>query len=235
MPLYAKFIKKLLSKKKSLEGGQTVVMTKECSAIIQRTLPMKKKDLGSFHIPCTIENITIEKSLCDLGANINLMPLSLMKKLQIHELKFTQIALQMVDKSIKQALGVVENVLMKVGKFFLPADFVILDMEEDCNTYIILGILFLATGKVLIDVERGELMLRVHDEHLVFNVFRNLQVLTQEKECIEIDDGDPKEATKESLPEFLSPCLKEKKEAEETPRAQGVKETKDDPQANLQL
>ncbi|XP_029152452.1 uncharacterized protein [Arachis hypogaea] len=117
----------------------------------------------------------IEKSLCDLGASINLMPLSLMKRLQIHELKSTWVALQMVDKSIKQALGVVENVLVKVGNFFIPADFVILDMEEDYNTPIILRRPFLAIGRALIDVERGELMLRVYDEHLRFNIFKNLQ------------------------------------------------------------
>ncbi|XP_016173299.1 uncharacterized protein LOC107615779 [Arachis ipaensis] len=108
----------------------------------QKDLPRKKKDPGIFHIPCTIGNMTIERAFCDLGASINIMPLSLMKKLRIHELKPTQIALQMVDKSIKQTLGVVENVLVKVGKIFLPSDFVILNMEEDYNTPINLGRLF---------------------------------------------------------------------------------------------
>ncbi|XP_016168491.1 uncharacterized protein LOC107611038 [Arachis ipaensis] len=152
-----------------------VVMMRECSAIIQREFPRKRKDPGSFHIPWTIGNLIIERAFCDIGASINLMPLSLMKKLQIHELKHTQMALQMADKSIKQALGVVENVLVNVGKFFLPVDFVILDMEEDHNTPIILGRPFLAMGIALIDVEKGELMLRVHEEHIVFHVFKSLQ------------------------------------------------------------
>ena len=164
----------VLTKKRSLKEGQIVEMTKECSAILQRELPEKKDDPGSFYIPCTIGNITIEKSFCDLGASINLMPLSLMRKLKISELKSTQIVLQMADKSTKQALGVVENVLVKVGKFFLPADFVISDIEEDPNTPIILGRPFLATGRALIDVEKGELLLRVHDEHLAFHVFKTL-------------------------------------------------------------
>ncbi|XP_057746791.1 uncharacterized protein LOC130966050 [Arachis stenosperma] len=93
----------------------------------------------------------------------------------------------MADKSIQQALGVVENVLVKVDKFFLPADFVILDIEEDDNTPIILGKPFLATARALIDVEKGELMLRVHEEHIMFHVFKNLQDSTQEEECDETE------------------------------------------------
>ncbi|XLU42396.1 hypothetical protein S245_037210, partial [Arachis hypogaea] len=160
MPLYAKFMKEVLTKKRPLKEGQIIEMTMECSAILQRGLPEKKEDPGRFYIPCTIGNITIEKSFCDLGASINLMPLSLMRKLKISELKSTRIVLQMADKSIQQALGVVENVLVKVGKFLLPVDFVILDMEEDPNTPIILGRPFLATGRALIDVEKGELLMR---------------------------------------------------------------------------
>jgi len=83
MPLYTKFMKEVLTKKRSLKEGQTVEMTMECSAILQRGLPEKKYDPGRFYIPCTIGNINIEKSFCDLGASINLVPLSLMRKLQI--------------------------------------------------------------------------------------------------------------------------------------------------------
>ncbi|XP_015940025.1 uncharacterized protein LOC107465562 [Arachis duranensis] len=166
----------------------------------------------------------IERAFCDLGVSINLMPLSLMKKLQIHELKPTQIALQIVNKSIKQALGVVENVLVKVGKVLLLDEFVILDMEENFNTAIILGRLFSATGISLIDVEKGELMRKVHDEHIVFHVFKSLQDSTQEKECMKIDFRDPnlKEALNEPPPKLLSPCLKDRKEVEMVQRAQEV-------------
>nr|XP_025616977.1 uncharacterized protein LOC112709298 [Arachis hypogaea] len=213
MPLYAKFMKELLTKKKSLKEGQTVVMTREFSAIIQRGLPRKRKDPGSFQIPCSIGNMMIERAFCDLGASINLMPLSLIRTLQIHELKPTKIALQMADKSIQQALGVVENVLEKVDKFFLPADFVILDIEEDDNTPIILGRPFLATARALIDVEKGELMLRVHEDHIVFHVFENLQDFTYEEECMKNDSIDPnlKEAHDETLPMHLSSCWEERK------------------------
>ncbi|MCH91320.1 hypothetical protein A2U01_0012247 [Trifolium medium] len=81
MPIYAKFLKELLTKKRKPLDDDTIDMTEECSALIQRKLPQKKKDLGSFTIPCSIGNLTIARALCDLGASINLMPLSMMKKI----------------------------------------------------------------------------------------------------------------------------------------------------------
>ncbi|XP_016177998.1 uncharacterized protein LOC107620335 [Arachis ipaensis] len=116
--------------------------------------------------------ITFEKALCDLGSSINLMPLSMMKKLGIQEAQPERIALEMADKSQKQAYGLVENVLVKVDDLYLPTDFVILDMEEDTYNSIILGRLFLATGRALIDVERGELCLRMHEDYLLFKIFK---------------------------------------------------------------
>ncbi|XP_015932723.1 uncharacterized protein LOC107459012 [Arachis duranensis] len=124
-------MKSLLSEKKALKGDETVVLTKEGSALIQRKLPKKMLDLGSFLIPCTIRNITFEKALYDLSSSINLMPLSVMKKLGIQEAHATRITLQMDDKSLRQAYGLVENVLVKVGELFHPVDFVILDMGEE--------------------------------------------------------------------------------------------------------
>ncbi|KAL4357601.1 hypothetical protein AHAS_Ahas09G0203000 [Arachis hypogaea] len=148
-------------------------------------------DPGSFQISCTIGSTTFEKALCDLGASINLMPLSVMKKLQIQEAKLTKIALQMTDKSMKPAFGLVENILVKVGKFFLLANFVILDTGEDENASIILGRPFLATGRALIDVEVGELVLRVHDEQLVFYVFKDVHSAGEEERCMQTELIDP--------------------------------------------
>ncbi|XP_057745241.1 uncharacterized protein LOC130963107 [Arachis stenosperma] len=129
-----------------------MVLTKECSATIQKHLPQKLRDPESFLIPCTIDEVTIERALCDLGDNINLMPLSLMRKFQIDEVKPTRISLQLADRSIKFPIGIVENLLVKVRTFIFPVDFVILNMEEDVNTSIILGRPFLATERALIDV-----------------------------------------------------------------------------------
>ncbi|XP_057734310.1 uncharacterized protein LOC130949671 [Arachis stenosperma] len=114
LPSYIKYIKELLVRKSSLKGGQTIKMNRDCRALIQPGPPTKRKDPGSFHIPCAIGETMIDKGLCDLGASINLMPLSLMKKLQINELTTTDVIIKLANKTQKQAIGVVENVLVKV-------------------------------------------------------------------------------------------------------------------------
>ncbi|KAJ9181943.1 hypothetical protein P3X46_005986 [Hevea brasiliensis] len=136
MPSYAKFLKEILSNKRRLEDHETVALTEECSAIVQRKLPPKLKDPGSFSIPCHIGESCSTKALCDLGASVSLMPLSIYEKLNMGDLKPTHISLQLADRSIKYPEGILENVPPKVGKFYIPVDFVILDMEEDsnCNT-----------------------------------------------------------------------------------------------------
>ena len=161
MPSYAKFMKEIISRKRKLEDYETIALTEECSAIIQHKLPQKLKDPGSFTVPCEIGGSVFEKALCDLGASINLMPLSIFRRLGLVEAKPIRVTLQMADRSIKHPRGVIEDVLVKVDKFIFPADFVVLDMEEDRDIPIILGRPFLATGKALIDVQKGELRLRV--------------------------------------------------------------------------
>ncbi|XP_057739967.1 uncharacterized protein LOC130957088 [Arachis stenosperma] len=161
MPLYAKFLKELITKKRSWREKKTIILTQECSSIIQKGLPPKLKDPGSFLIPRTIGNMMTDKALCDLGASFNLMPLSMMKKLLIEEVKPTRMSLQLADRSLKIPNGLVENLLVKVGKFIFPADFVILDMDEEGSNSIILVRPFLPTARAIIDVEKGEMVLRV--------------------------------------------------------------------------
>ncbi|XP_016168461.1 uncharacterized protein LOC107611006 [Arachis ipaensis] len=145
------------------------------------------QDPGSFLISYTIGDITSQRALCDLGASINLMPLFLMRKLKIDEVKPTRISLQLVDRAIKFSLRVVENLLVKVGLFFIfPANFVILDMEEDKNASIILGRSYLATGRALIDVHKGELTLRVNEEDIVLNVLEALQHPSDSEGCMRV-------------------------------------------------
>ncbi|XP_019173895.1 PREDICTED: uncharacterized protein LOC109169467 [Ipomoea nil] len=138
MPSYAKYIKEIVSNKKKLEEFAIVHLNEECSAILQSKLPPKLMDPRSFSIPCTIGNTVVDKCLCDLGASINLMPLTLFNKLEIAEMKPTTISLQLADRSVKYPLGVVEDILVKVGKFYFPADFLILDMGSDTDTSLIL-------------------------------------------------------------------------------------------------
>ena len=131
MPQYVKFMKEVLSKKRKLGDHETVSLTEECSAILQQKLPPKLKDPGSFAIPCNIGNEFSGKALCDLGVSINLMPFSIFRKLGLGGCMKTSITLQLADWSVKRPRGVIEDVLVKVGKLILPADFIVLDMEED--------------------------------------------------------------------------------------------------------
>ena len=131
MPNYVKFMKDILSKNRRFSDFETMNLTEECSDILQRKLPQKLKDPGSFTIPCTIGNSIFERALCDLEASINLMPLSIFRRLGLGEAQPTTITLQLADKSLKHPRGVIEDVLVKVDKFIFLADFIVLDMEED--------------------------------------------------------------------------------------------------------
>ena len=151
MPNYAKFLKDILSKKKKIANEGVVSLTATYSVVIQKSLPVKMKDPGSFTIPCTIGKYEFKKALCDSGANINLMPLSVVQRLRLGELTPTTITLQMADRLMAQPKGVLEDVLVKVGKFIFPVDFVAMKMEEDTQVPLLLGRPFLATGAALID------------------------------------------------------------------------------------
>ncbi|XP_062080512.1 uncharacterized protein LOC133785277 [Humulus lupulus] len=152
-----------------------------------KKLPQKVKDPGSFTIPCTIGGSSFDKALCDLGASINLMPLSVFKKLGVGEVKPTTITLQLADRSLTYPRGVIEDVLVKVEKFIFLADFVVLDMEEDHEIPIILGRPFLATGRALIDVQGGHLTLRVNNEEVKFNIYQALQQHDNTSTCHCVD------------------------------------------------
>lgn len=112
--------------------------TEECSAILHKKLPQKLKDPRSFKIPCTIREFKF-KALCDLGASVNLMPLSIFRQLGLRECKPTTISLQLADMTIKYPRGVIQDILVKVEKFLLLAYFIVLDMEEDKDIPIIVG------------------------------------------------------------------------------------------------
>ena len=105
MPNYAKFMKDILSKKRRPSNFKTVNLIEECSAILQRKLPQKLKDPDSFTIPYTIGNSIFERALCDLGASINLLPLSIFKRLGLGEAHPTTTTLQLADKSLKHPRG----------------------------------------------------------------------------------------------------------------------------------
>ncbi|XP_012086323.1 uncharacterized protein LOC105645360 [Jatropha curcas] len=139
MPTYAKFLKEILMKKRKMEESETLALIEDYSAMIQNKLPPKMKDLGSFSIPCEVGAVKINKAFCDLKASVNLMPLSIFDGLNIGELKPTLIVLQLADRFIKYPSRIIEDGLVKVGKFYIPVDFVVLEMEDDAETPILLG------------------------------------------------------------------------------------------------
>ncbi|KAK4271099.1 hypothetical protein QN277_019840 [Acacia crassicarpa] len=219
MPNYAKFMKDLLSKKHKLQEIETVTLTQQCSAIIQTKLPPKLKDPGSFSIPCAIGNVNMGRALCDLGASINLMPLSVSKALGIKEIKPTMMSLQLADRSIKKPEGVIEDVLVKVDKFIFSVDFVVLNMEEDAELPLLLGRPFLATARAVIDVAAGKMEFQMNDEKVTYNVFQSMKYPADNSDCFRIDVVDEaihedlfQEGSDESMKDDLAQLLQVEEE-----------------------
>ncbi|GJW80507.1 reverse transcriptase domain-containing protein [Tanacetum coccineum] len=141
MPNYGKFLKELIRNKHKIEQ-----IFAKSSAMIQNKVPPKLGDLESFLIPCNFNKTFSCNALADLGAIINLMPYSLYVKLSLETLKPTKMSIRLADRSFQYPVGIAENMLVEVGKFTFPADFVILEMEEDNKVPLILGRPFLHTA-----------------------------------------------------------------------------------------
>ncbi|XP_074300011.1 uncharacterized protein LOC141631209 [Silene latifolia] len=170
MPLYTKFLKDVLTKKRSIGGDGLVSLRGECSAILLNPMPEKLQDLGSFSIPCTVGNVSIKRALCDLGGSISILPLLIANKVGLHDMIPTSMTLQLADRSVQRLMGVIEDVPVKVGNFYIPADFVVLDIPEDQQTPIIIGRPFLATGDVNISVKEGKLTFKVEGNVVEFSL-----------------------------------------------------------------
>ncbi|XP_070039845.1 uncharacterized protein [Nicotiana tomentosiformis] len=164
MPGYAKMKKDLMSRKFDFQDLAMVTLTQACSVVVTRPIAEKLSGPGNFTIPCTIGNYAFAKALCDLGASINVMPLAIYKRLGIGRARPTSMLLQLDDRTVKRPSGILDDVLVQVGKFMFPTDFVILDCRVDKEILIILGRPFLATGRAPIDCETGELKMRLNDK-----------------------------------------------------------------------
>ncbi|GJT52248.1 reverse transcriptase domain-containing protein [Tanacetum coccineum] len=145
-------------------------LSDESSAILQNKVPPKLGDPGSFLIPCNFNKIFSCNALANLGASINLMPYSLYAKLSLETLKPTKISVRLADRSFQYPVGIAENMLVEVGKFTFPADFVILKMEEDSKIPLILGRPFLHTVDAVIWVKQKQPNLGVRTERMTFNI-----------------------------------------------------------------
>jgi hypothetical protein len=170
MPSYSKFLKDILSNKRSLNDCKSVQLNLECSAVVSKELPPKLGDPGKFTIPCTIGKAKIKKALCDLGASVSLMPHTIFQKIGVGELKPTRMTLQLADSSVRLPMGIVEDVPVQVGKFFVPGDFVVMEMDEDKDVPVILGRPFLRTARTIFDTYEGTLTMRIGSEKVQFQV-----------------------------------------------------------------
>ena len=139
VPPYLKFLTGLLFEKSEPENVLVVVIGEVCNVALQRMSLSKLRDPSSFSIPCSVGNMPIGRALYDLGVSVNLMPLSLSlslslsmcKKLKLLDLKST--TTQFTDCSIKLPVGILEDIPVQVGKFLIPSDLIVLDMDEDLS------------------------------------------------------------------------------------------------------
>nr|GEY25191.1 reverse transcriptase domain-containing protein [Tanacetum cinerariifolium] len=166
VPKFAPMFKKLLNNKNKLIELTKTPLNENCSALVLKKLPGKLGDPRRFLIPCDFSKFDNCLALADLGASINLMPLSIWKKLNLPTLNDTKIVLELADRTISKPTGVTENVFVKVGKFYFPANFVVLDFIADPRVPLILRRPFLSTAHALIDVYEGEIILRHDDQSL---------------------------------------------------------------------
>ena len=175
VPAYARFLKDLCTIKKGLGIEKKAFLTEQVSAIIQSKNPVKYKDPGSPTISDNIGGTCIDKSLLDLEASVNLLPYSVYMQLGLGELKPTNITLSLADRSVKIPKGIVEDVLVKVNKFYYSVDFVVLDTEPIENgpnhVPIILGRPFLATANAIINCRNGVMQLTFGNMTLELNIF----------------------------------------------------------------
>nr|GFC33781.1 reverse transcriptase domain-containing protein [Tanacetum cinerariifolium] len=149
MPKFAPMFKKLLNNKNKLIELTKTPLNENCSAVFLKKLPEKLGNPGRFLIPCDFFEFDNCLALADLGASINLMPLSIWKKLKLPTLNDTKMVLELADRTISKPTGVAENVFVKVGKFYFPADFIVLDFIADPRIPLILGRPFLSTAHAL--------------------------------------------------------------------------------------
>ncbi|CAM8917024.1 unnamed protein product [Rhodiola kirilowii] len=178
IPRYAKFLKELCTNRRRSDRYDQELMSRNVSAVIQRKVPPKCGDPGTYTIPCTIGNIRIENCMLDLGASINVLPFSIYSCLRIGPLEPAGLTIQLADRSCKQPKGKIEDVLVQVGKLVFPADFYVLKMENDGPTDhapILLGRPFLKTSKMKIDCGSGMLSMEVEGEVFSFDIFRAMK------------------------------------------------------------
>ena len=190
VPKYAKFLKELCTTRKRISNKEVVRVGENVSAVLQRKLPPKCKDLGSFTIPCVIGNTRFEHAMLDLGASINVMPYSIYASMNLGELKNDGVIIQLADRSNAYPKGVLEDVLVQVNHLIFPADFYVLEMEDSDRSPplpILLGRPFMKTARTKIDVFKGTLTMEFDDDVIDFNISEAMRYPNDDHSCFSID------------------------------------------------
>jgi hypothetical protein len=157
VPTYTNYVRDILNNKRPLFTTELIKLTEECSAAILNKSPEKKKDPGCPNIDCSIGDQHFSNALCDLGASVSVMPGAVYHKLNYSALEPTPMCLQPADQLIRYPLRIAKNIQVKIREFFVPVDFVVLDMHLDSKVSLILGRPFLSTAYAHIDVGKGEI------------------------------------------------------------------------------
>ncbi|XP_006574045.1 uncharacterized protein LOC114412337 [Glycine soja] len=165
---------------------ENIIVEGNCSAIIEIILPPKHKDPGSVTIPCSIDEVTMGKALIDLRASINLIPLSMCRRLGELEIMPTRMTLQLADRSITRPYEVIEDVLIRVKHMVFPADFVVMDVEEDHEVPVILGRPFMSTASCIIDMRRKTLEMGFEDQKINFDLFEENKPVPEHNVCLQV-------------------------------------------------
>ncbi|XP_068320569.1 uncharacterized protein, partial [Pyrus communis] len=190
VPKYAKFLKDLCNTKRRRANKEVVKVSENVSAVLQRKLPTKCKDPGSFTIPCVIGHNRFEHAMLDLGASINVMPYSIYASMNLGELKQDGVIIQLADRSNAYPKGVLEDVLVQVNHLIFPADFYVLDMEDSAHSTslpILLGRPFMKTARTKIDVYKGTLTMEFDGEVIDFNISETMRYPVDDHSCFSID------------------------------------------------
>ncbi|CAN6588980.1 unnamed protein product [Malus baccata var. baccata] len=190
IPKYAKCLKKLCTTKKRFLEKEVVQVSENVSAMIQRKLPPKCKDPGSFTIPCVIGNTRFKSAMLDLGASINVMPYSIYASMNLGKLKNDGVIIQLADRSNAYPKGVVEDVLVQVNHLIFPADFYVLEMDESDQAPslpILLGRPFMKTAQTKIDVAKGEVTMAFGGDMICFKIPESIETPNVVRSCCVID------------------------------------------------
>ncbi|GKA53403.1 reverse transcriptase domain-containing protein, partial [Tanacetum coccineum] len=224
MPRFAPTIKSLLMNKEKLLELAKILLNENCLAMLLKKLPENLGDPGKFLIPCNFSGMNVCHALADLGASINLMPLSIWKKLSLPKLTPTRMTLELADRSITHPKGLAEDIFVKVRNFHFPTDVVVVDFEADPRVPLILGRSFLRTSRALIDVYKGELVLGDENEQITFHVNSTSKHPQKHiNESIKMVNNTCKDSFKRFIDEPTSVCLTPPKDDNDEKEKQEVK------------